>query len=160
LDPFLLYFAGFFDGEGSIGIYSNGPGKGRTLRVQLTQNATLLSTALLHDCRSRWGGSISPMNRTSKRPAWIWQASAASGAAVLEDVCPHLRLKRPEAELALAYWAARARTTRDSAGRWVRFTPEELAIGVEAEAALKAAKRQVEASPEVLMAEVMTHATP
>ena len=147
MDPFVVYIAGFFDGEGSIGIYSNGSGHGRTLRVQLTQNASSLSTALLHECRTRWGGSISPMNRTSKRPAWNWQASAASGAAVLEDLHPWLRLKRPEAEIALAYWSARAETRRNSAGRWVKFTPDELALGLEAEAALKAAKRRAELSP-------------
>jgi DNA transposition AAA+ family ATPase len=32
----LPYIAGFFDGEGSIGIYLNGKKQGRTLRVQHT----------------------------------------------------------------------------------------------------------------------------
>jgi hypothetical protein len=39
VDLSLPYLAGFFDGEGPIGIYTNGLGTGRTLRVQLTQMA-------------------------------------------------------------------------------------------------------------------------
>jgi hypothetical protein len=154
MDPFLPYFAGFFDGEGSIGIYPNGSGQGRTLRVQLTQNATPLSTALLHECRTRWGGAISRLNRNGKRAAWIWQASAESGAGVLEELHPWLRLKQPEAEIALAYWSERARVKRDPGGRWIGFTTEEFDLGLRAEAALKAAKRRIEMDPDQLMADV------
>jgi hypothetical protein len=153
MDPFLPYFAGFFDGEGSIGIYRNGSGKGRTLRVQLTQNATPQSALLLHECRARWGGSICLMNRHAKRPAWNWQASAGRGAAVLQDLQPHLRLKRSEADIALSYWSARAQVQRDVDGRFVAFTEAENEVGRVAESALKAAKRATSAAPERLMAD-------
>lgn len=36
------YIAGFFDGEGSIGIYKNGRGM-HYLRTQLTQNSSITS---------------------------------------------------------------------------------------------------------------------
>jgi hypothetical protein len=52
--------AGFFGGEGSIGIYMNGQGRGRTLRVQITQNVTPQSTMMLTAIRERWGGSPCP----------------------------------------------------------------------------------------------------
>jgi hypothetical protein len=72
VDAFLPYIAGFFDGEGSIGIYRGGHTNGRALRVQLTQNVTPDSTELLRECRIRWGGSLSLMNRSARRPAWNW----------------------------------------------------------------------------------------
>jgi hypothetical protein len=93
------------------------------------------------------------MNRGGKQPAWIWQASAATGAAVLLDIRPWLRLKRNEADIALAYWNERATVTRDSGGRWTPFTAAEQDIGLRAEAALKAVKRLEQEDPAQMLAD-------
>jgi hypothetical protein len=141
VDPFLPYLAGFFDGEGSIGIYRNGnPHGGRTLRVQLTQNVSAASTLLLKECQTRWGGSLCEMNRNHKRTAWNWQASATSGVKALSDIRPWPRLKAAEADIALEWWGQRPLPRRGSAGRYLPFSAAEHDFDVAAEGRLKAAK--------------------
>ncbi|MGY1823305.1 hypothetical protein [Geodermatophilus sp. SYSU D00079] len=140
MDPLLPYCAGFFDGEESIGIYRNGSAHGRTLRVQLTQNATVRSTPLLLEFQSRWGGSLCAMNRTYARPAWNWQVSASAGAKVLKDIRPWLRLKCDEADIALEWWTKRPVPQRGPGGRYLPFTAEQRAFDAAAEERLKAAK--------------------
>jgi hypothetical protein len=104
VDTFLPYFAGFFDGEGSIGVYTNGnKHRGRTLRVSITQNVGPEATELLKESRRRWGGALTLMNRTYARPAWIWQVSASNGVRALRDMRPYLRLKAAQADIALGY---------------------------------------------------------
>jgi hypothetical protein len=140
MDTFLPYFAGFFDGEGSIGLYRSGNTSGRTLRVQLTQNVSPASTVLLSECRSRWGGSMCEMNRQGKRTAWNWQASAASGARALTDIRPWLRLKAKEADIALEWWTERPLRQRGPQGHFLPLTETEHDAAVAAEVELKAAK--------------------
>jgi hypothetical protein len=141
VDPFLPHLAGFFDGEGSIGIYRNGnPHGGRTLRVQLSQNVSAASTLLLKECQTRWGGSLCEMNRDYKRTAWNWQASATSGVKALSDIRPRLRLKAEEADIALEWWGQRPVPRRGSAGRYLPFSTEERDLDAAGEARLKAAK--------------------
>jgi hypothetical protein len=154
VDPFLSYFAGFFDGEGSIGIYSNtNKHRGRTLRVQVTQTVTPTSTELLREVQARWGGSLAVMNRRERRHAWNWQASARTGRRVLVEIRPWLRLKAAEADIALAYWDERGFAQRAGNGRFLPLSPQIRMLGDHAEAALKAAKRGgVAASSEVIPA--------
>ena len=141
MDPFLPYLAGFFDGEGSIGIYRNGNQHGgRTLRVQLTQNVSVASTLLLKECQTRWGGSLCEMNRNNKRTAWNWQASATSGVKALSDIRPWLRLKAEEADIALEWWGQRPLPRRGAAGRYLPFSAGERDFDAAAEVRLKAAK--------------------
>ena len=142
MDPLLPYLAGFFDGEGSIGIYTNrNPHRGRTLRVQITQNVSNESTRLLQECRRRWGGSLSVMNRSYKRDAWNWQTSSASGVRFLREVRPWLKLKAAQADIALGFWDERGFRRRGPGGRFLPLSAEVRALGDEAEAALRAAKR-------------------
>ena len=57
----LSYIAGFFDGEGSIGVYhhvNNGVQTGFHLRVQLRQNKTKPSSQLLRELVARFGGCV------------------------------------------------------------------------------------------------------
>lgn len=136
----LPYIAGFFDGEGSIGIYLNGAKYGRTLRVQLTQTVTPQSTDLMTALRDRWGGSLCPFNKALRRSAWNWQVSAASGYAFLLEVRPYLLLKADEADVALRWWANRALRRRGPDGRWMPMLPETRAADEAADLALRALK--------------------
>jgi len=120
----LPYLAGFFDGEGCIGIYTNGKGNGRTLRVQLTQTVTPQSTALLIAMRSRWGGSLCQFNKELRRPAWNWQASAAKGYLFLCDIRPWLLLKADQADVVLDWWPNRTGPQRGKDGRLLPMLPE------------------------------------
>lgn len=140
MDLCLPYVAGFFDGEGSVGIYRNGQSHGRTLRVQIAQTVTPASTDLLTQCRERWGGSLGPFNRTLRRPAWNFQTTASKGVAMLRDLRPWLRLKADQADFALAWWDQRAGPVRGSDGRMLATTPEMALLERQAEAQLKAMK--------------------
>lgn len=139
---FFAYFAGFFDGEGSIGIYRNGSTTGRTLRVQVTQVVSDDSTALLNACRERWGGSLCEFNKEFRSPAWNWQVSASSAALALTDLRPWLRLKAAQADIALNWWKARPPRRRDAQGRHLPMSLEHRKIAEEAEQMLKAVKRE------------------
>lgn len=144
MDPFLSYIAGFFDGEGSIGIYRGSAG-GRTLRVQLTQTITPQSTALLTLCRARWGGSMCEFNKALRRSAWNYQVSAGRGVILLREIRPWLRLKADQADIALAWWDGRPTVRlRDSRGRVLPSAPEVVVADALAELALKAAKQPLE----------------
>ena len=118
------YVAGFFDGEGSIGIYSNGQRWGRTLRVQVTQTVTPQSTILLTAMRERWGGSLCPFNKELRRNARNWQASARSGYLFLLEIRPWLLLKADQADVVLAWWPQRAGPRRAANGRMLPMSPE------------------------------------
>jgi hypothetical protein len=120
----LPYLAGFFDGEGSIGIYTNGLGRGRTLRVQITQTVTPISTELLTAMRDRWGGALCPFNRALRRNAWNWQASATKGYCFLRDVRPWLLLKAEQADVVLAWWPNRTGPRRGPDGRMLPMLPD------------------------------------
>lgn len=130
----LEYIAGFFDGEGSIGIYSNSNRRSRggyCLRVQVTQNQGDESQLLLDELLERFGGCSSPMNRSGKRPAWIWQVNGDDGAAFLCSIRPYLRLKAEQADVAVAWHQSRPQRERDRSGRMVAF-PDSWFIDSEA----------------------------
>jgi hypothetical protein len=143
MDPFLPYFAGFFDGEGSIGIYRNSRHHqpGRTLRVQVTQNVSREATELLEEAQRRWGGALTIMNRTHARPAWMWQVSASKGVRALREIRPWLRVKAEQADIALAYWDERTFMRRAANGQFLPLSETVRQQGATAEAALKALKR-------------------
>src|SRR5215471_12615179 len=139
----LPYIAGLFDGEGSIGGYTNGQGRGRTLRVQVTQTVTPQSTALLTAMRDRWGGSLCPFNRALRRHAWNWQVSATSGYLFLRDVRPWLLLKADQADVVLAWWPNRAGPRGGGDGRLLPMLPEDRAADELAQQILRDLKRVV-----------------
>lgn len=140
--PSLPYLAGFFDGEGSIGLYRNGQGHGSTLRVQITQNCSPLADALLEAIKENWGGSLSLMNRDRKRPAWSYQASSSKGVQFLRDMRPYLILKAEQADIALAWWDQKPERTRGAAGRFEPPTPEAVALTAEVDALLRRLKKE------------------
>jgi hypothetical protein len=139
----LPYVAGFFDGEGSIGIYANGRQDGRTLRIQITQNITPQSSALLEGMRDRWGGSLCSFNHSLRRPAWNWQVSAARGYLFLCDVRPWLLLKAQQADVVIAWWPNRGGPRRGMDGRMLPKSQEDRVADDLAEKVLKDLKRAV-----------------
>jgi hypothetical protein len=142
----LPYLAGFFDGEGSIGIYKNGQQWGRTLRVQITQTISPQSTALLTAMRERWGGSLCPFNKELRRAAWNWQASANNGYLFLCEVRPWLLLKAEQADVVLAWWPNRAKPRRGSDGRALPMLPETRVADEVADESFRDLKRVITAA--------------
>lgn len=101
------YLAGFFDGEGSIGVYSSKTYSGYYyLRVQLVQKDGALARTLLNECVALYGGGISYLNSPSRpSPGINWQLNGKKAANLLAVLLPFLVLKREQAIIAIAYQA-------------------------------------------------------
>lgn len=136
------WIAGFFDGEGSIGIYRNGQ---RTfhLRTQITQNASAATKEVLSALQNRFGGNLARMRGDIYRGkmAFNWQLNGNVAAAFLGVVLPHLRLKREQAEVAIAWQRQHLPPSRDERGRMTAH-PKDAPLDVGTEILLKALKRQ------------------
>lgn len=144
----LLYLAGFFDGEGSVGIYRRGKTKqSATLSMTVVQNWSPESERLLRRWQETLGGYVTFARSANGRLKMQWQASSWVAASILEVLEPHLVLKRPQVELALRYQRSLpAEPRRDTGtGRMLAFgiTPEMNAI-IET---LKQMKREVLSEP-------------
>lgn len=122
------YIAGFFDGEGSIGIYDrpNRAAGGVAVMTQLTQNRTKDSTALFEFLRAKYGGNISKQRTLSGRIKYNWALHAKGIKAFLPDILPYLVLKRDQAQILLTWLEKRPKFRRDWHGRVLPFTDAEL----------------------------------
>ena len=136
MTPSIEYLAGFFDGEGSVGVYTSGT-PSWFLKVQVNQTDTALSRLLLGHFRERWGGSITEV-RTKRQPALQYQVGGKKAAAALVELLPHLVLKAPQAALAIEYEQCRPKVQRGSRGRIVSM---DLSYGEGVSRRLKAMKR-------------------
>lgn len=112
----LAYIAGFFDGEGSIGVYkATRQGRDRfCLRTQLTQNSSLNSEYLFKRLTARYGGNASLQGKKRN-----WQLNGDKAMAFLQDIAPFLILKRSQAELAIAWQKQRPPLERNTRGHVV-----------------------------------------
>jgi hypothetical protein len=118
------YAAGFFDGEGYIGI-------GRTKKVRDTEgpfytlNITVTNTNLevLERFRSTFGGRVTHKSDNSERwkQCHYWRASSWGAVGFLQAVLPFLVVKRRQAEIALDF----QRTMRHTGNRWQVAPPAE-----------------------------------
>lgn len=127
------YIAGFFDGEGSVGIYKGAHGHPQ-LRVQIGQRTD--SVFILEMIKVGYGGHISYRDRSAN-----WQIQGRSAQRFLQDIVQHLILKKTQAELAIEY------QDRVLPGNNVPLSKEELEIRLGFAEKLKSLKRfQVTAS--------------
>ena len=112
IDEFVVWCAGFFDGEGSVCIPLGKRGPEQTptqqqhwLQVTVTQNRR--EPLLL--IRERFGGRVTlvrqPPDKRLTRPVWRWIGDGPTGAAFLSAVLPHSRVKRAAAEVGLEFQA-------------------------------------------------------
>lgn len=104
------YLAGLIDGEGSIQINAAHPGikaKWRywVLTVQISSSATGFLQQLKQD--TVLGGSITAWaakaKGKAKRQAWNWRFYGEDADRILVLCLPYLRLKKPQAEVALRF---------------------------------------------------------
>jgi hypothetical protein len=106
----LAYVAGFFDGEGYIGIarLHTGIGKYRgrylmhQMHVRLCQNEPC---QLLYDLQETYGGKVSRRHSKvgDKYAHLVWNIVSRSALVFLSDILPYLRLKKREAEVAFQF---------------------------------------------------------
>lgn len=137
----LAYDAGFFDGEGSVGIYRNGDGVWH-LRTQLTQNINTASTKVMERMIATYGGNLAIMRAAIYRggKAFNWQLNGSAAAAFLRKLHPMLVIKREQAEVAAAWYELSQKPSRSSNGRMLPHEKDR-PIDVGAAALLKALKR-------------------
>lgn len=125
----LAYIAGFFDGEGSVGVYPASGKRSHHLRVQLVQNVTPESTELFHELSLKYGGSISTVTKKPTRPTYNWQINSLRAVVFLLDVLPYLRLKQRQAEIALTWQLQRPEVMREKkTGRIKLSSAENVAL--------------------------------
>jgi hypothetical protein len=112
------YVAGFFDGEGCIGIYSRKDREGGFhLRTQITQSLSRPTTEALKEMVAVYGGNLSGQDRYLRKRAYNWQLNADKAAAFLRRILPHLIIKKEQAQIAVAWQESRPKTQRDAGGR-------------------------------------------
>lgn len=120
------YMAGFFDGEGSIGVYPGGQ-RGLSLRVQITQNKSREASEVLEQLKDQFGGSVHPLRRgqRGRRDADIWSIGSAPANGFLEFVLDDLILKKSQAQLAVAWQSTRPDRARTPQGRVQSWSPHD-----------------------------------
>lgn len=94
-DPNLLYLAGFFDGEGSIGV------SGGSLSVRVVNSYR----PVLDRFATTFGGSVGLHNAGDEksRMTWVWRAYGETGEKALRALLPHLVEKRAQAYMGLHF---------------------------------------------------------
>lgn len=99
----LAYLAGFFDGEGYVGVVFGMAAGQHTLRVTVTNNYRPTLTRY----RDRWGGSVRNPSISESgnggKLAWTWQATGHEAIVFLKAILPYLDCKKPQATLAISF---------------------------------------------------------
>lgn len=94
------YLAGFFDADGSVGVYR----KGRGYLLQATANGVHQES--IERFTKVFGGWTFLENRSmlpNHKNCWRWTASNAVAKAALTELLPYLVVKRAQVEVALTY---------------------------------------------------------
>ena len=112
MDTFVIWCAGFFDGEGSISIPHGKRKSGGFLTINqlwLQITVTQNQTPPLWAIRERFGGRLArapqPAEKKITRPIWRWVADADKAAEFLRIVRPFLRVKGAPADVAMEFQA-------------------------------------------------------
>jgi hypothetical protein len=114
----IRYIAGFFDGEGSIGIYYRKKNKDRFhLRTQLTQNKSDYVEYLMNYLMKIYGGNLGEQITLSGHIKYNWQLNADKAVHFLREILPHLILKKAQADIAIKWQTQRPKVSRDKKGR-------------------------------------------
>lgn len=113
----LDYFAGFFDGEGCIGIYPNGQGRSHNLCVQITQKQSILTERLLKEVFLKFGGCISYQHPVGKKYQLHYSVSGKNAYKLLKEIKTKLRLKKEQAKIAITWFKNRPKVSRGDDGR-------------------------------------------
>lgn len=97
------YIAGIVDGEGSIGIYNRADHPNSQMYMRVTVGNT--EEWLLQWLKFNFGGYISTTQHetSGNRKVSQWTVTALKALYFLELILPYLRIKRPQAEIAIEF---------------------------------------------------------
>ena len=115
----LAYTAGIMDGEGSIGIAKH---KSRSCRIGYTFELYVQVTSsdewLCQWLRFGYGGSLSHSTNNAGNPMWHWIIASRKAGEYLKLICPFLKLKKPQAELAIQFQDAKKHSGHKTDKQW------------------------------------------
>lgn len=102
----LAYVAGLIDGDGSVGVACQKRGSQQdrwSYYASVTIGMTLPAKPILEWIHQEWGGSLHSHKTAGENEcsAWQWRVSGDKAQAILRKLLPYLRLKGPQARLAL-----------------------------------------------------------
>ena len=126
----LIYFAGFFDGEGCVSIARQKKtwgNKDQTYFHRLRINVAQKDPSVLKQLYDIVGGTMHCSNGV-----WKWYADDAAAVQFLETITPFLRVKKLQAELALEFSKTK-QGGRNSITAEVFDLREKLCLAVRAE---------------------------
>ncbi len=104
-----VYYAGLFDGEGSVSIYLSGRGKNKrgypTLQVKLTNS---FHPALMYPL-NKFGGSIENNKASAKNVGWVdtfsWKVYSDRAYEFLEWTYPFTIVKKDQIDVVIEFWS-------------------------------------------------------
>ena len=101
------YFAGLFDGEGTLRISFNGR------QYQLLASLGMTHQVPVQGLCDRFGGWIELRSNggTRWRPVYIWRASSSGAMRLIDAIEPFLVVKKPHAEAAREFQSLMTRKT-------------------------------------------------
>jgi hypothetical protein len=103
MNEMTVYFAGLFDGEGSVGVYRSN--RGKYVRHDLKAGIKMTDITPLRYLRAYFGGSISiPHVSGNRKKQYAWQISATKAAIFLEKIYPYLKVKQDGAVLGIQFY--------------------------------------------------------
>jgi hypothetical protein len=130
----LAYTAGIIDGEGCISIYLHRTITAKRQRnpfYQLHVSVSSTDEWLCQWLKMQYGGSVRLETRylreSQRSPCWKWALMSSQAGAFLEQILPYLQLKRPQAEIAIAFQKSK-RKYRVNRCFAQLHTPEEIAV--------------------------------
>ena len=100
----LAWAAGFFDGEGCVGIYPHKTHTGGNYQLRLSVINTDHSAVLKF--RRMFVGTIRPRSRKGAlgtKPCWVWEANDLVAEVALRLLIPFLLVKQEQARIALNF---------------------------------------------------------
>lgn len=106
---FIVWAAGFFDGEGSVFVeISKNKNTRRRVRNLLTASVTQTSTPCLNLFKQCFGGNITPITKSRRQHmnnsvCFVWRVRSKDALVFLETIAPYVVVKKEQVELALQY---------------------------------------------------------
>ena len=105
------YIAGFLDGEGSFCINTGNRkakrGGKKYPYYKVCVQVTSTQREIMDILQARYGGSYSAAKdqRPQNKPSWHWTVAHQQARKVVEEVLPHLILKKAQAQVLMEYFS-------------------------------------------------------
>lgn len=101
----LAYIAGYFDGEGTVGINRSTRNGSSRYRIQVSLGNTYKPA--VDELKTTFGGSIHPHSKgkSNHRQMWYWTVNGVAAYNFLSKVLPYLREKQAQAQEVMDFYS-------------------------------------------------------